>query len=430
MKRKRVLPLCVGALFACVLARPQANDQTTLEGLIRTGLDRNRELLALRQREMQARGLARQAGVRPARTIEVDGLSGSPLGSSGDQEFSAAFVQPVEAPGKRKNRVYLANLAIALVEAEFDERSIQIAYEIENGYLLVIYERERVAILNRISDSLRESLRLTEARVREGDAAPLEAQLLGVEQSRTDAQRADAAGRLVSAEVELRRLTGLAANEPLPVISPPTAGRSALSLAQLVTRAFEKRTDLRTARLLEEQGEAETALAKSNAHPDVTLSGRYTYLRESFENTLGLTASGAARPIRDQFNALSVGISVPLVTEHRNRGAIEAAAAAAASARLRREHLESTIPLEVRSAYERWTAAQRTRDLLRDGVVGQGNRNLAILREAYQLGQLRLIDVLNEQRRLIENEFTYLDARVQVARSLADLERLTGGLLP
>jgi cobalt-zinc-cadmium efflux system outer membrane protein len=61
--------------------------------------------------------------------------------------------------------------------------------------------------------------------------------------------------------------------------------------------------------------------------------------------------------------------------------------------------------------------------------VGQSNKNIAVVREAYQLGQLRLIDVLNEQRRLTDVEFTYLDARVEVARALADLERLTGGLL-
>jgi cobalt-zinc-cadmium efflux system outer membrane protein len=430
MKRNRVLPLCLGALFACVSARPQASSQTTLEDLVRTSLDRNREVLALRQRVAQARELAQQAGVRPARTIEVEGRSGSPLGSPGDQEYSATFVQPLEAPGKRKNRIRVADVAVALAEAELDERSTQIAYEIENGYLAVIYERERMAILDRVADSLRESLRLTEARVREGDAAPLEAQLLAVEQSRTDAQKAEAAGRLASAEVDLRRLVVLPATQALPAIGPPTGGRATVPLEQLIDRALEKRADVRTARLLEQQGGAETILAKSEAHPDVTLSGRYTYLRESFENKFGLTASGALTPIRDQFNTLSLGISVPLVTERRNKGAIEAAASGAASARLRREHLESTIPLEVQSAYQRWTAAQRTRDLLRDGVIGQSNKNLAVVREAYQLGQLRLIDVLNEQRRLTDSEFTYLDARVQVARALADLERLTGGLLP
>lgn len=430
MKRNCVLPLCLGVVFVCAPARSQGGSQTTLEDLVRASLDKNREVLALRQRVAQARGLARQAGVHPAPSIEAEGLSGSPLRSPGDQEFSAAFVQPVETFGKRKNRVRVADSTIALAEAELDERSTQIAYEIETAYLSVIYERERSAVLDRVADSLRESLSLTKARVREGDAAPLEAQLLAVEQSRTDAQRADATGRVGSAEMELRRLLGLTANEALPVIRPTTGSRVALSLEQLIARALEKRADLRAARVLEQQGEAESALAKSEAHPDVTVSARYTHLRESFENKYGFTSSGALTPIQDQFNTLSIGVSVPLVTKRRNQGAIEAAESGAAGARLKREHLESTIPLEVQSAYERWTAAQKTRDLLRDGVIGQSNKNLAVVREAYQLGQLRLIDVLNEQRRLTDSEFTYLDARAQVARWLADLERIAGGLLP
>ena len=430
MKRNCVLPLCLGVVFVCAPAKPQERTQTTLEDLVRASLDKNREVLALRQRVAQARGLARQAAAHPAPGIEAEGRSGRPLGSPGDQEFSAAFVQPVEAFGKRKNRVRVADSAIALAEAELDERSTQIAYEIETAHLSVIYERERSAALDRVSDSLRESRRLTEARVREGDAAPLEAQLLAVEQSRTDAQRADATGRVASAELELRRVVGLKASDALPIISPAAGGRVALSVEQFIARALEKRADLRVARVLEQRGEAEAALAKSDAHPDVTVSARYTHLQESFENKYGLTSAGALTPIRDQFNTLSVGVSFPLITKRRNQGAIEAAESGAASARLRREHLESTIPLEVRGAYERWTAAQRTRDLLRDGVIGQSNKNLAVVREAYQLGQLRLIDVLNEQRRLTDSEFTYLDARVQAARGLAELERVTGGLLP
>ena len=430
MKRTCVFPLCLGVVLTCVPAKPQERTQITLEDLVRTSLDKNREVLALRQRVTQARGLARQAGVRPAPSIEAEGLSGSPLGNPGDQEFSAAFVKPLEAPGKRKNRLRVADAAVALAQAELDERSTQIAYEIEAGYLSVVYERERIAVLDRVSDTLRESRRLTDERVREGDAAPLEAQLLAVEQGRTDAQRAEATGRLAVAELALRRLTGLTARDPLPTIGPPTEGRAALTLEQLLARAVDKRADLRATRLLEQQGEAETALAKSEAHPDVTVSGRYTYLRESFDNQYGVTASGASTPIRGTFNTLSVGVSIPLVSERRNKGAIEAAAAGAASARLKREHLEAAIPLEVQSAYERWTAAQRARDLLRDAVMGQSNKNIAVVREAYQLGQLRLIDVLNEQRRLTDSEFTYLDARVEVARALAELERLTGGLLP
>jgi cobalt-zinc-cadmium efflux system outer membrane protein len=166
--------------------------------------------------------------VRPAPSIEAEAASGSPLGSPGEQEFSAGFVQPIEGFGKRKNRVRVADIAIALAQTELDARSTQIAYEIEIGYLSVVYERVRIVVLDRVSDNLRESRRLTDARVREGDAAPVEAQLLAVEQSRMDAQRAEVAGRLASAEMDLRRLCGLAAGDPIPTIGSPTGGRSAV----------------------------------------------------------------------------------------------------------------------------------------------------------------------------------------------------------
>lgn len=430
MKRKRVLPLCLGALFVAVPAMSQEKSSITLEDLVRASLARNRGVLALRQRVGQAQGLARQAGVRPAPTVEAEGASGRPFGSIGEERFSAAFVQPVETFGKRKSRLNVAEISVALAEAEVEERSIQLAYEIETGYLSVVYERERISVLDRVLESLRESRRLTDARVREGDAAPLEAQLLAVEQSRADAQRADATGRLIVSEMDLRRLTSLAPTDALPTIGPPTGGKAALPLEELISRAKEKRADLRSARLLEQQGGADIALAKAEARPDVTFSARYAHDNTRLDNQYGFTAGGALTPLREQYNTLSVGVSMPLMTQRRSQGAIEAAVAGAASARLRREYLESSIPLEVQSAYERWTAAMRTRDILRDGVVGQSTKNLAVVREAYQLGQLRLLDVLNEQRRLTDTELSYLDARVGVARALADLERATGGLLP
>lgn len=428
--RRRVLRLSLGVLLASTLANSQERASITLDDLVRASLDRNREVLALRQRVAQFLGLAKQAGVRPAPSLEAEGVSSRPFGSAGEQQFSAAFVQPVETFGKRKGRLQVAELSVASAQAEVDQRSIQISYEIENSYLSAVYERERIAVLDRVLKSLRDSQELTAARVREGDAAPLEVQLLAVELGRADAQSADATGRLAAAETELRRLTGLRATDALPTIGPPTGGTAVLTLDQLVARATEKRPDLRTARLLEQQGEAETTLAKAEARPDVTLSARYIHNSTRLENQFGFTSAGALTPLRDQYNTLSVGVSMPIMPQRRSQGAIEAAAAGAAGARLRREYLESTIPLEVQSAYERWTAAVRSRDLFRDGVIGQSNKNLAVIREAYQLGQLRLLDVLNEQRRLTDTDLTYLDARVQAARALADLERVTGGLLP
>src|SRR5258706_10412134 len=96
MKRKRVLPLCLGALFVAAPAMSQEKTSITLEDLVRASVVRNRGILAIRQRVAQAHGLARQAGVRSASTVGAEGASGRPFGSVGEEQFSAAFVQPVK----------------------------------------------------------------------------------------------------------------------------------------------------------------------------------------------------------------------------------------------------------------------------------------------------------------------------------------------
>ena len=70
----------------------------------------------------------------------------------------------------------------------------------------------------------RESIRLTEARVREGDAAPLERQLLAVDLSRAEAERLSTAGQLDAILIELKQLVGISPSEQL-TLAPSTASQ-------------------------------------------------------------------------------------------------------------------------------------------------------------------------------------------------------------
>jgi cobalt-zinc-cadmium efflux system outer membrane protein len=97
---------------------------------------------------------------------------------------------------------------------------------------------------------------------------------------------------------------------------------------------------------------------------------------------------------------------------------------------LHREYLESAVPRDVEAAYARWTAARDTVAVFRQDVISQAEQNLVVMREAYTLGQLRLLDVLNERRRLIETRLAHIDAETELAQAAADLERAVGMDLP
>ena len=428
MARQRLL-LWAAACMCAAPAHSQApTDTFGPNDLVTQALARNRDLLAARQRLAEAQALLRQAGVRLAPTVEIEVGTGRLLGTRGEGEYSTGFFYPLETAGKRQKRVDVAEFGLGLAEAEVAERTRQLSFEVKRRAAELVAAKRKQDATQRLLDLSRESYQITKTRVDQGDAAPLEQQLLSTELSRVEVQQASFAGRASAALLDLGQIVGLALNETLTLRDDATAAVDDVSLETLRERARANRPDLRGARLLEQQATAEVVLERAQGRPDVTASAKYS-LRNSFFEQYVLSAGGAPTQLRDRDNVLTVGLSVPLFTKRRNQGNVEAAVAREHAARLHREYLETTLPLEVEASYRRWASAQRALSLFQRGVVEQSERNLAVIRQAYTLGQLRVLDVLAEQRRLIDTELAYIDAQTDLAQSTAELERAIGGSL-
>lgn len=417
-----LLPIC-----AWTAAGQASETPRSAEDYVRAAVEKNRELVALRQRVAEARGLLKQAGMRPAPSVQVSGTTGSLMGSPGKEEYAAGYTQPLEMGGKRDKRVLAAEKGVAVAEASLAERSLAVAMEVKLRYLDTVTERTKLAALARVLESYRASLRLMEARVKEGDAAPLDVQMLRVEASRVEAQRSLAAGRMAAAESDLRRLCGLGAAQPLALAERYPAAGGHYELEALRRQALERRPDLRSAWAGEEKGAAELRLTEAQGRADITISAEYALRNERIGNLYGLTAGGQMAPIRDRDSLVTGGVSIPLFARRRNEGNVEAAAARAVGARTWRQHLEASIPLEVQAAWQRWRAAEETLRILDSDVAGPAEKNLEVMRQAYELGQLRLLDVLNEQRRLVETQMARADGEADARRSWIELERTVGG---
>ncbi|MHB1698609.1 MAG: TolC family protein [Acidobacteriaceae bacterium] len=424
----RLLSVLCGLLIAPALLGAQQTSPSTVDDLVRTGITRNKDLLSIRERVGEAQGAARQAGVRPPPTINASGVTGKPLGTLGQEQYGANYLQPIETFGKRAKRIEVAKFGVGQAEAELQQRSSDLAYEIRSAIADRLAEQQKLKLLDDLASVNQDALRLTEARVREGEGPALDASLLRVEINRATVLRTSAQGRLAVDEATLRKLVGLRSDEPLPEVEPETPGAETLEL--LKARAVQSRADLRAAFLRADQERAGIALAKANALPDVSLSAGYSRQYSQFDGLFGQTSTGALAPISEQVNLLTFGVSIPLRTSRSGAGDVQSATARATGAQLERQYLERSIPLEVEGAYQRWKAAQASLDLLRTGVVEPSTANLNVIREAYKLGQLRLLDVLNEQRLLVDNELAFIDAQADAARGWAEVERAIGGNLP
>jgi cobalt-zinc-cadmium efflux system outer membrane protein len=394
-------------------------------------IQRNQDLLAARERVAEAQGLLRQAGVRLAPTVEVQGRRGSPLNTGKEVEYTASFFYPIETAGKRPKRVEVAKIGLALAEAEVADRTRQLTFEVRRRAAELVAAEHKQQAIDHLLNVNRETFRVTEVRVQQGDAALLEQKLLATELSRVEAQQASFVGIAAAAVPDLRQVVGAPATESLRISDDEASEQSkgTFTLEELQERARNTRPDLRAAHLLEEQAGAEVALTRAQGRPDITASASYGRRSSYFDQQFAVSPAGIPIHLQDTDNVLGVGLAVPLFTGRRNRGNVEAAVAREHAAERRRAYLDATVPLEVEAAYRRWQAARRAVSLFTTGVVSQSEQNLAVIRQAYTLGQLRVLDVLAEQRRLIDTQLAYVDAQKELMQSTAELERAVGGSL-
>src|SRR5262245_18674354 len=112
-------------------------------------------------------------------------------------------------------------------------------------------------------------------------------------------------------------------------------------------------------------------------------------------------------------NIFEVGVSIPLPIFNREKGNIAEASSRRVQATAERAALEAVIMQEVRTAVGRYETDRQVLEIMQSGVLQPYQESLKIIRLAYDLGDLRLLDVVNQQRVVIEAETSYIDAQTE-----------------
>ena len=141
---------------------------------------------------------------------------------------------------------------------------------------------------------------------------------------------------------------------------------------------------------------------------------------------MAFNSAGRLKPIQDVFHYVTIGISITLPVRNRNQGAIAAARADLQGGQRRREAVDLLVRQEVATAYAQYEAAARASDIYATQVLAMARRNFDVVRQSYQLGRGSLLDVIAEQRRLIELGMRYTDTVKQRWDAAVDIQRAVG----
>ncbi len=399
----------------------------TVEKLIELGGTRRADLLAARQRLAIAEGKLRQASLRPNPTLDTEFGSPRFLGGEAETDLSVGVGQVFETSGKRPKRVAVAELELSQIRAEVTGIERQIAAAIRQSYTNAIAAARQSDVLEKLIAADEELVRVTEARLKEGDVAPLDLNLVRVESDLLKVQAIAAKSELETQLLNLQTLTG--ANIAESIKLAPQADRPPRldsGLTELTAIALRERADLQAAKLGEQLGAARIDLAKSNATPNVAGSIRYSRNKQIIDFPPSLNTN----PFPQTDNALTFGVSVELPIFNRNQGAIAQAFGEKIQATRQREFLEATIKRDVAVAYRKYKAAAESLVLYSTQILPRSEANLNTVRAAYGLGEFSVFEVVNEQRRLTENVTGYNQSLRDYYNALTELETALGTTIP
>ena len=401
-------------------------DGLSVDRLIETGGSRRADLLAARQRLAIAQGRLRQARLRPNPTLDAEYGSPRFLGGEAESDFSIGVSQVFELGGKRAKRIAVAELELQQARFEVAALERQFAAGIRTAYTRAVSAARQLDVIEKLLAADAELVRVTDARLKEGDVAPLDANLVRVESDRLRVQQIEARSELETALLEIRTLAGMEVAEPLRLAAqterPP---RLESGLSELTATALSERADLQAAIIGERLGSARINLAKSVATPNVAGSVRYSRNKQIIDFPPPIGGNTISKD-----NELVFGISMDIPIFNRNQGEIASAASERVQAVRQREFLEATIKRDVAVAYRQYRAAAEKLVLYATQIIPRSEANLNTVRAAYGLGEFSVFEVVAEQRRLNESVTAYNQTLRDYYTALAQLETALGIALP
>lgn len=347
----------------------------------------------------------------PELSIEVENFLGSGQRSSFEQtETTLSLNQLLELGGKRAKRKVLANTERDLAIWDYESKRMDIIYQVATRYIDVLANQTRLKLATETAILAEDIYQTVVARVKAGKVSPLEQSKSRVELAKARISKARVLRKLISSKQNLAALWG--SMNPLfkQAKGDLFAVQTVPEFSMLISRLNNNPDLARWSAEMERYRKAIT-LSKAQKIPDVTIMAGARHFADN-----------------DDFTAVA-GASVPLfIFDNKQTGVDEANIYLTQAIQ---KHLAAKVA--IRSAlidsYQLLKMSQVEVKMYRDEVLPSARNAFRASKEAYRLGKIGSLDLLDAQRTLFQSNSQHLEALAAFHLNVAKIERLTGGAL-
>lgn len=381
----------------------------SLNQAIGLGLEHSPVFGASASRADAATASRSQAGAlpNPELSIEVDNIYGDgPYDGTGGAEITYGVSQLIELPGKRGNRVRVADAEQSKIHYVRDGARLDLIRDITIAYAELVAAQRNLSVIEEERTLAQQVYDSVVARVTAGKEPPLQKSKAQIELSASDIALDRARRAVTTKKHALVTLMGGNTGDfsvdadSLPALIEPQN----LSYYQ---ERLSQTPDVKRYEADIVQAQSALSLERANAVPDPTLGFGVKQFRE------------------DDTQAFVAGISFPLPVFNANRSGIERAGHELNAAKLERHGGQLSLEAALTQAYEEYVNAYREANALKDSVLPGAEETFSFSRQGYDAGKFGYLEVLDAQRTLFDARRQYNEAILDYHRQRAAIERMT-----
>jgi cobalt-zinc-cadmium efflux system outer membrane protein len=397
-----------------------------LSQIVEISVQNNGDLKSFREEKGLRDAGKIRAGLLPNPTLDFEGSTGALSGNSSENSLSFGISQEFLLAGKRTKRLASAERDLEMYQWQLADRERLLRDEVKSAFYDVVLAESRIILADRAIALNRQLLDVAKERLAAGDIPELEMNFVMVELARSEGFKIAAEKTLNQNHAKLWMLMGLSPEEDPTIDGTLESAQSVTkNLSDLNQLALRQRPDLKALEVEKSRSEADILLAQAESIPNLTAGLAVT--RDSTTMEIGGIEG------KDTANTIGLKLSMPIPVFDRNQAGVQEARAKRSSTESRFIAATRNVKREVDTAYAGFQNAEKVLTLFKSNIVPQLEENLRLTQEAYRLGEVGILTVIEEQKKFFEVSDGYLKALYDRQTALVKLEtavatELSGGV--
>ncbi len=382
-------------------------DGLTLEELQSYALTSNPGIQRASAFVQAARGRALQVGLKPNPEVGIDFQQ---LGSNGQAEqYGITLAQRIV----RSEKLELSRSAemheVRRLQQQLIVQQQRVLTDVHVAYLRVLRAQRQIDVTRELVKIGQQALSLSEQLFEAEEVAKTDVLQAELEVATADLQLQDAENSHDAAWRQLEAITGQPAIPVQPLHGSLFEARSPIDFDSVLATLRAQSPEVASMMSAIESARCRLRRAQVEPLPDVSIGGLLNWR----DNGVGGRANAG------------LAVSIPLPIRDRNQGAIHEARFQMVAAERDLERLYLALAARLTPVLQRYTTARQRAERFREHIIPKSTESLALVRDAYELGETAFSSLLTAQRTYAQTRLSYIDS----LETLRTAEAVINGLL-